>query len=117
MYLADGRGTIDARTNFTADLASLIRSLQHDTSAIIIMGDFNLNLRDPKLRLAKVLDELNMLDVHRYKFPDLAPVRTCTTGQHQIDYIYASSNILSYVVHAGIEAFKDHVDSDHRASS
>ena len=104
------------REAFTMDLKTLLTTMRQTNPnlAILIMGDANDNILRTTSKFGGLMDSLNLFDIHRYHHYPAAPPETYLRGSTQIDYMYASSNLLPYIHNCGMTSYHSFVDSDHR---
>jgi hypothetical protein len=101
-------------TNFCKDLQSLIKHLQDNHHLIILGGDFNESLSDPRSKMLSLAMSCNLIDPWVQTFPNQKPPRTFIGGTKQIDFILMSGELFPAVSAIGYSPFYTTGFSDHR---
>ena len=98
------------RTQFINDLIALIHKLR-TTGDIIVMLDANAPLHDKEMM--HLLTQTGLYDTMEYVHNKSTP-RTYLRGTNTIDHILATAKVLPSIKQAGMLAFNDGIQSDHR---
>jgi len=112
---ATNRHTIHPRTAFIDDLISFISTLQREQHDIIVGGDWNDHLTAPNSSVLRLCTVLNLSDPWLQHYPDHPTFATHERGQHRIDSVLVSHNLLPMVEHIGYSPVGLLASSDHRA--
>jgi len=99
------------REAILSDLASEVRSWQDAGEAIIILTDFNKDIR--KLWIKEFFEELNLIEALT-AITALPPTATHNRGSNTIDGIYVLPDLLPSIT-GGYSAFDTVLPSNHRA--
>ena len=102
MLRRQGRTAPNPRNQVLHDLESHLSKLYSSTTAIIIQIDANESYQDNHSTLLTWMQRNSLTDIHMYLNnigPDIA---TYTRGTRRIDYMFATQNILPYIVQGGI---------------
>ena len=105
----------DPRAQVLQDLGEYIELLQADYHAILIMIDANESYDERNSSLQKWITLHDLKDVHQYLHQYNTTISTYARGTKRIDYIFATDNILPYVLKGGILPFHFLKTTDHRA--
>ena len=109
------RPTIHPRAAFIDDLICFIASLQRDNHDIIVGGDWNDYLSAPNSSVLRLCSTLNLSDPWLQFYPNTPNFATYECGQHRIDSVYVSHNLLPMVESIGYSPVGLLASSDHRA--
>jgi len=109
------RSTVHPRAAFIDDLISFISSLQREHHDIIVGGDWNDHLTSPNSSVLRLCSSLNLTDPWLQFYPDTPTFATHERGQHRIDSVYVSHNLLPMVDSIGYSPVGLLSSSDHRA--
>ena len=109
------RSHIHPRAAFIDDLIMFISSLQRDNHDIIVGGDWNDYLSAPNSSVLRLCTTLNLADPWLQFFPHKPNFATHERGQHRIDSVYVSHNLLPIVESIGYSPVGLLASSDHRA--
>jgi hypothetical protein len=111
-----GEAAPDPRQAFIRDLSKFIKEGQAEIGReILLMVDANERIGDTKTGIGQLIQECELMDLHHYRHPDIAPVRTYLRGSKTIDYIFGSQGIVDSMLSAGKLPFQYGIFSDHRA--
>lgn len=103
------------RDAFTKDLTQAItnhKTLGHD---IIVGGDFNDNLFQPRSQLLKLATSTNLIDPWTRLYPGIETFKTYQRGTKRIDSMLCSHSLVSHIQSMGYSPFNWLTNSDHRA--
>ena len=105
----------DPRLQFIIDLTSFIKSLRAKTTDIIIlMLDANEVLGTDKQGLTQLLQDTGLVDIFSIHKSEQCTIPTYNGGQHRIDYIFGSPNLIPHISQCGYLSFQQDIESDHR---
>ena len=102
------------RKHFQKDLISQLKIWQQTGESIILVGDFNEPLVPDISNMAKVAQDLDLVDIHSHRHPHLPEPATYIRGRHRIDYALLSQDLCTSVTACGYEPFHYRTTSDHR---
>ena len=108
--------TDSPREAFTKDLDCLLKQITKASPNVgmLIMGDANDNILRPQSKFGQLMDCYSLFDVHRYvHFPNTPP-ETYLRGTSQIDYMFATPQLLPYIEACGFGQYHSFAHSDHR---
>jgi exonuclease III len=112
---AKGHEKPDPREQFFVDLEAYIKELRKDNHAILLMMDANESTKERNSRVAKFFADCDMVDLmehHHANLPD--PPNTYIRGTKTVDYFGGTEDVAEATELAGIEAFGQTFQSDHR---
>jgi exonuclease III len=109
-HKADGR----PRKHFQKDLISLLKTWQQNGESIILVGDLNEPLVPDSSNMAKVAQDLDLVDIFHHRHPHLPAPATYIRGSQRIDYALISQDICTSVTACGYEPFHYRTTSGHR---
>jgi len=92
----------DPRSQVLQDLGDHIQALQAEYHAIIVMIDANESYTDKNSSLQSWLTRHSLKDVHMHLHQHDTTISTYSRGHKRIDYMFATDNIISYVVSLGL---------------
>jgi exonuclease III len=102
------------RKHFHKDLISLLKIWQQAGESIILVGDFNKPLVLNISNMAKVAQDLDLVDIYSHRHPHLPEPATYIRGRHRIDYALLSQDLCTSVTACSYEPFHYRTTSDHR---
>ena len=110
-----GKQIVSPRSRYITDFRQFLQSLLNQKHHLIVMGDFNDDV-SPSSRtpISRLFIDLNMVNLHSYRYPDLSLPRTYNRGSRTIDAIFGTPIVAKSVICGGFEPFQDHIPSDHR---
>ena len=109
-HKADGR----PRKNFQTELISLLKTWQNNGESIILVGDLNEPLVPDTSNMAKVVQDLDLVDIFRHRHPHLPEPATYIRERHRIDYALLSQDLCTSITACGYEPFHYRTTSNHR---
>jgi hypothetical protein len=114
MMVNSGNKNPEPRKQCLTDLTLLIKELQRNKCAIILMIDANETLESPNSGIRQLADQCNMVDAieHRHGIND--NTNSCKKGSKKIDHILVSSDIAQTITKCAILPFDTVYVSDHR---
>ncbi len=98
------------RIQFIQDLIDLVKTL-NSTGEVIVMLDSNAPIHET--HMMNLLSQTGLYNTMEYLHNQPTP-RTYLQGQNTIDHILATCNVLPAIQQAGMLAFNDGIQSDHR---
>jgi hypothetical protein len=102
------------RKHFQKDLISLLNTWKQNSESIIMVGDLNKPLVPDTSNMAKVVQDLDLVDIFSHRHPHLPEPATYILGRHRIDYALLSQDLCTSVTACGYEPFHYRTTSDHR---
>ena len=91
---------------FIADLRLLLKESSAKRQDIIITGDFNDVIGDRFNPLTKLIQELDLRNVHAFTHDYDHDIATYFRGSRQLDYVFVSRCIIDHIVCCGYKPFK-----------
>jgi hypothetical protein len=108
-----GRNT-HPRTAFIDDLCKVVMTFQAKQHAIIVGGDFNECLDDPRSGLLRLATTTGLADPWQTLQPNYPEFATRDPGSKRIDSVLVSPSIYDSISSMGYSPVARFVDSDHR---
>jgi len=105
---------LSPRAAFRRDLAKFISLCIADSQDICLVGDFNEELGEDQNGMSQIASEFHLIDLMRYKHPELSSPRTYARGRKRLDYALGTVSIAEALTACGYEEFKGRFDTDHR---
>ena len=105
-----GHENPNPRKQFIHDLIDLVQNLKQ-TGEVIVMMDSNAPIQEKYMML--LLSQTGLYNTMEYVHNE-PPPRTYLRGRNTIDHILATSKVLPAISQAGMLAFNDGIQSDHR---
>ena len=102
------------RKHFQKELISLLQTWKNKGESIIMIGDFNEPLVPDTSNMAKVVQDLDLVDIFHHRHPHLPEPATYIRGSRRIDYALISHDLCTSVTACGYEPFHYRTTSDHR---
>ena len=103
------------RDAFTKDLTQAITAHQTLGHDIIVGGDFNDTLFQPRSQLLKLATNTNLIDPWTRLYPGIENFKTYQRGTKRIDSMLCSHSVASHIQSMGYSPFNWLTNSDHRA--
>ncbi len=100
--------------HFCKDLQFLMQDRINSGHGIILMGDFNKELRSLTRGFTKVVTECNLVDVYAATHGLEEEVPTYARGRKCLDYFLMTPSVASHVIRSVAEPFNHRFFSDHR---
>jgi hypothetical protein len=100
--------------HFQKDLISLLKTWKQNGESIIPVGDLNEPLVPDTSNMAKVVQELDLVDIFSHRHPHLPEPTTYIRGRHRIVYALLSQDLCTSVTACSYEPFHYRTTSDHR---
>ena len=115
LEIATGK-VMDPRKSLRTDLLAFINQLHNHNHKVLLIGDMNEDLLNPKNDIASFLGETNMVNMFTNRHPHLSLPVTYDRGRACLDLMAMSSSLdPSIVVRMGYLPFYQPFASDHRA--
>ena len=108
---------VHPRTAFIHDLTEFLQPLQQKRHSIIIGGDWNDHGRSNNSTIQRLCTRFSLTDPWIHHHPTLTAVATHERGQHRIDVMLVSHDILLCIMSIGYSPVGTILSSDHRTLS
>jgi hypothetical protein len=106
----DGR----PRKHFQKDRISLLQTWKQNGESVILVGNFNEPLVPDTCNMAKVVQDLDMVDIFSHRHPHLPEPAIYIRGRHWIDYAPLSQDLCTSVTACKYEPFHYRTTCNHR---
>ena len=110
----DGIDSPHPRQQFIFDLNVWVAELKHKSHDVILMGDCNEEIGIKAKEMATVLQSGDLTDLHCFMHGIQNEDPTYSRGSKRIDYVFAYSRLLPFLLRHGSEPFNSRIFSDHR---
>ncbi len=101
------------RKVFLSDLTEHIQQRQIQGKSIILCLDANESMIKLNSGICKLMETCGLIDLHAHLYPDIS-LPSHRSGSAKIDFMLISPDLLESISQAGIHAFDDILQSDHR---
>ena len=91
------RTSVHPRAAFMTDLTTFLNQLKDNNHDIIVGGDWNETLTDPRSKVLKLSTTIGLVDPWIHLYPDHEDFATHERGSQRIDYVLVSQSLLSSI--------------------